>query len=76
MARYIKEKEMLEPNSKTCIGALSLYISNKANDKFQPMNANFGIIDGLEERIKKKAERYEKIANRALEILKTQLERN
>ena len=76
MARYIKEKEMLEPNSKTCIGALPLYISNKANDKFQPMNANFGIIDGLEERIKKKAERYEKIANRALEILKTQLERN
>lgn len=69
MARMIKDKPVLEPDSKTCIGALPLYISNTANDKFQPMNANFGIIEGLNERIKKKAERYEKIAKRALCVL-------
>ncbi len=73
MARMIKDKPVLEPDSKTCIGALPLYISNTANDKFQPMNANFGIIDGLNERIKKKAERYEKIANRALCVLEENL---
>ena len=54
-------------------GALPLYISNSANTKFQPMNANFGIIDGLNERIRNKAERYNKIANRALDIMKDKL---
>ena len=73
MARILQNKPPLEPDSKTCIGALPLYISNSANEKFQPMNANFGIIDGLNERIRKKAERYEKIAVRALETLKNNL---
>ena len=34
------------------------------------MNINFGIIDSLDERIKSKKERYEKISMRALETLK------
>lgn len=51
MAAMLNGKDMFEPDSKTCIGALPLYISNSANTKFQPMNANFGIIDGLNERI-------------------------
>ena len=37
------------------------------------MNANFGIIDGLNEKIRNKAERYNKIANRALDIMKDKL---
>lgn len=74
MARMIQDKPFLEPDSKTCIGALPLYISNSSKEKFQPMNANFGIIDGLNEQIRKKAERYEKIALRALDILKNNLE--
>jgi len=53
---------------------LILYISNGAADKLQPMNANFGIIEGLNERIRKKADRYNKIALRALDIVKKQLE--
>ena len=65
---------MFEPDAKTCIGALPLYISNTANTKFQPMNANFGIIEGLGEKIRNKAERYNKIAVRALDIIKKQLE--
>lgn len=32
-----------------------------------------GIIDGLNERIRNKAERYNKIANRALDIMKDKL---
>ena len=73
VSRLIKDKPLLEPDSKTCIGALPLYISNTANVKLQPMNANFGIIDGLDERIKKKAERYEKIAKKALAVLEQNL---
>lgn len=74
MARKLKGMSMLVPDRRTCIGALPLYISNKANSKFQPMNANFGIIEGLDERIRKKSERYEKIAIRALDVLKKQLQ--
>ena len=48
------------------IGALAKYISTE-NDKFQPMNANFGILPELEEKIKDKKERYKKISDRALE---------
>ena len=51
------------------IGALSKYISTE-NDKFQPMNANFGILPELDEKIKDKKERYKKISDRALEKIK------
>lgn len=71
MACEILGKPMAEPSSKTAIGALALYISNESNTAFQPMNANFGIIEGLNEKIRKKQERYAKIAERALEIIKT-----
>jgi len=51
----------------TVIGALSKYISTP-NDKFQPMNANFGILPELEgKRIRDKKERYRKLAERSLE---------
>ena len=50
----------------TMIGALSKYISSK-NEKFQPMNANFGILPQLEERIKDKKLKYEKLADIAIE---------
>ena len=52
----------------TMIGALSNYISSP-NDKFQPMNANFGIIPSLDEKIKDKKLKYGKLADRALEEL-------
>ena len=51
------------------IGALAKYISTK-NDKFQPMNANFGILPELEIKIRDKKERYAKLADRGLETLK------
>ena len=50
------------------IGALAKYISSE-NTNFQPMNANFGIIPELEERIKDKQKRYEKLAERSLDII-------
>ncbi len=53
----------------TVIGALAKYISTP-NDKFQPMNANFGIIPELDKKIKDKKKRYEKLGDRALEKIK------
>lgn len=52
----------------TMIGALAKYISTE-NDKFQPMNANFGIVPELGEKIKDKKLKYGKLADRALEYL-------
>ncbi|MCD8180227.1 MAG: methylenetetrahydrofolate--tRNA-(uracil(54)-C(5))-methyltransferase (FADH(2)-oxidizing) TrmFO [Firmicutes bacterium] len=73
MAKMLTGNDMFEPDARTCIGALPLYISNAANTKLQPMNANFGIIEGLGERIRNKAERYNKIAVRALDIINKQV---
>ena len=54
----------------TIIGALADYISTE-NLNFQPMNANFGILPQLEQKIKDKQERYKKMAERSLtKILK------
>ena len=52
----------------TMIGALSDYISSP-NSNFQPMNANFGILPALDEKIKDKQKKYEKLANRSLDII-------
>ncbi len=73
MARQIMGEELFEPDARTCIGALPLYITNTGLSRLEPMNANFGIIEGLDERIRNKQERYGKIANRALEVLEDKL---
>ena len=69
-ARFLEGKEPLVFPTTTATGALSNYISTFAGKDFQPMNINFGIIDSLDERIKNKKERYEKISERALGVLK------
>lgn len=66
---YNKE-EKITFSKETMIGALSNYISTQ-NDNFQPMNANFGILPQLEEKIKDKKIKYGKLADRAIESLKT-----
>ena len=57
----------------TMIGALSKYIATP-NSNFQPMNANFGIIPSLDERIKDKKLRYAKLSDRAIEKLNKMLQ--
>ena len=58
--------------SEAVIGKLAEYISTE-NKKFQPMNANFGILPGLDEKIKDKQVRYKALADRALEALPTDI---
>ena len=57
----------------TMIGALAKYISTP-NNKFQPMNANFGILPELGEKIKDKKLKYQKLADRAEEYLKRDID--
>lgn len=73
LARILAGEEPVLPDKRTCIGALASYVSDELNTHFQPMNANFGIIDGLGYKVKNKAERYMKISERALDVLKNQL---
>ena len=73
----INAVETLKGNNKgitfpetTVIGALAKYISTP-NEKFQPMNANFGILPQLEEKIKDKKVKYSKLADIAMSHLGT-----
>lgn len=54
----------------TAHGALAAYVSGYCGKNFQPMNINFGLLPPLNVRIKNKKERYEKISQKALEIIK------
>ena len=69
MAAKVQDKEIPEFPKTTAIGALGLYISDPSVENFQPMNINFSIIQPLEQRIRKKAEKNLAIANRSLEII-------
>ncbi len=70
------EEEFVFPKD-TALGSLTAYISDESLTRFQPMNMNFGILPKLPQsygRIKSKKERYEKIANIALESMKKAIE--
>lgn len=54
----------------TMLGSLSKYISTE-NKNYQPMNANFGILKPLEEKIRDKKEKYQKLANIAIESIES-----
>ena len=55
----------------TMIGAMAAYVSRGGTGSFTPMNANFGIIAPLPERVKGgKVARYTVYAERALRVIK------
>ena len=68
-ALYNQEDKQIIFPTETMIGAMANYIVDNTSKNFQPMNANFGIIKPLPERIKDKKEKYERYVNRSLEIL-------
>lgn len=71
--QYLGKNKIVFPEI-TMIGALSNYIATE-NEDFQPMNANFGILPSLEEKVKDKKLRYTKLADRALDNLKQMLQK-
>ena len=69
MYKYIKGASLISPPQETMTGALINYIT-APNDNFQPMNANFGILPPLKERVKDKRARYNEYSKRALEKMR------
>lgn len=74
MDRYLKNKELIVLPASTVMGSMSLYICNASYDGFQPMNANFGIMQNLDIPHKKK-DRKSLYAQRALQIMQKELEK-
>lgn len=70
MAKMIKGEEMVDFTTLTATGGLANYISGGSVGTFQPMNVTFGLIDPLEKRIRKKAEKNAAISERAIEKIK------
>ena len=70
--KQLRQEEKIEFSEYTMIGALAKYISTP-NDKFQPMNANYGILPELEgKKISDKKLKYGNLSDRALEKLNSQ----
>ena len=72
VVKQLRQEEKIEFSEYTMIGALAQYIST-SNEKFQPMNANYGILPELEgKKISDKKLKYGKLSDRALEKLNSQ----
>jgi methylenetetrahydrofolate--tRNA-(uracil-5-)-methyltransferase len=67
--RFLRGQAPLVFPETTMIGALLRYISHADPKDFQPMKANFGLMPPLEKRVRRKQERYQAYARRALTSL-------
>lgn len=66
LARVLGGEEPVVPPPETMLGALYRYLREADPRHFQPMNANFGLLDELSERVRDKREKRERFAARAL----------
>jgi methylenetetrahydrofolate--tRNA-(uracil-5-)-methyltransferase len=66
LSRMLRGEQPVIPPPTTMLGALYRYLREADPAHFQPMNANFGLVDDLAERVKDKRVKREKIAERAL----------
>ena len=75
LAAELNDTEIPVFPSCTALGAMGKHVSTP-NPNFQPMNCSFGLIDPLpmipgEKRLKKKQDRYEAVAQKALSCIRT-----
>lgn len=70
LAMRILGEEAVKLPKTSMMGALSYYISDPMVEDFQPMGCNMGILPDIGCRIRDKAERYTRIAERGLNDLK------
>jgi len=66
MSRMLRGEEPLLPPPITMLGALYRYLREADPRYFQPMNANFGLIDPLEVEVRDKRRKKELLAERSL----------
>ena len=65
LARLLEGRDPVVPPPTTMLGGLYRYLAEADPGAFQPMNSNFGLVDPLEVRIRKKKEKRQKTAERA-----------
>ena len=66
LARQLDGDDVVIPPPTTMLGALYRYLREADPKHFQPMNANFGLMEDLGERVRDKRVKREKLAERAL----------
>lgn len=66
LSRMLAGEEPMLPPPTTMLGALYRYLREADPRHFQPMNANFGLVDELPRRVKDKRRKKELMAERAL----------
>ena len=69
LAHELLGKEAVDFTRQTALGAMAHYVADYCGSDFQPMNINFGIMDGIEKAPRKKEERYTLISRRALDVI-------
>jgi methylenetetrahydrofolate--tRNA-(uracil-5-)-methyltransferase len=69
LSRLLAGEEPVLPPPTTMLGALYRYMREADPRHFQPMNANFGLVDELGERVKDKRVKKERLAERALAVM-------
>lgn len=70
-ARIARGQEGIVLPEDTALGSMARYITTADFEHFQPMNANFGLFPKLDTRYRKKAEKNEALAQRALDSLRS-----
>ncbi len=69
--RMLKNQSLISFGADTIIGGIYNYLSNASPESVQPINANFGLLNPIDE--KNKQLRYEKFRLRSLESIKNTL---
>ena len=76
LARLLSGEKPAVPPATTMLGALYRYMNEADPKHFQPMNANFGLLDELSEKVKDKKQKREMFAARALRSMSDWIEAN
>ncbi|MDQ6872927.1 MAG: methylenetetrahydrofolate--tRNA-(uracil(54)-C(5))-methyltransferase (FADH(2)-oxidizing) TrmFO, partial [Gemmatimonadota bacterium] len=76
LSRILSGDEAVIPPPTTVLGALYRYLNEADPEHFQPMNANFGLLDDLPEKIRDKRRKREMLAQRALADMQTWIDAN
>ncbi len=68
--RLVRGAEAQVPPATTMLGALYRYLQDADSNNFQPMNANFGLLQPLDSPVRGKRERRAALADRALAAMR------
>ena len=66
--KHLRGKKFIIPPPETAIGSLMRYVTENKKSKYQPMNINFGLLPGLETKLRDKKLRNQALVRRGLEV--------